>query len=277
MNKQILADSHSHTTCSPDGRDSVLEMCEKAKSLEFSYYTVADHCECNDYKGIEFGFNYEKGVRFSAEKVAEAREIMTAPGFTVLRGMELGQPMQNIKAAEDALDREHDFVLASVHNIKNFEDFYYLDYEKTSDAVIDELLQSYFSEIMETIEWGRFDAIAHLTYPLRYIVGDHKRSVDIKKHMGSIEKIFAIMIEKNKALEVNTSGLRQNIGCLLPNESLLKRYHEMGGRLVTLGSDAHTSDDLGKGISEGIAVLKSVGFDEYAVYIEHKPKMVSIL
>lgn len=271
----ILADCHTHTNCSPDGKDSVIQMCQRAYDLGYTYYTVTDHCECNDYYGKALGFSYADGLRNSFEQLTEAENLF-AGRLTVLKGLELGQAMQDVAAAEDALDRAYDFVLGSVHNIRGYEDFYYMNYDDLTDDYINGLLSEYFSEILETAKWGGMDSLAHLTYPLRYIQGDYGRLIGESCHQAEMEAVFQVLIDTEKALEINTSGLRQKIGKTLPDLPLLKRYYEMGGRLVTIGSDAHSMADLGKGINAGFQVLREAGFREYAVYKKRKPVLLSI-
>ena len=75
---------------------------------------------------------------------------------------------------------------------------------------------------------------------------------------------------------VNNSGLRQKLGEAMPNLCLLKRYHELGGRLVTLGSDAHCTEDLGRGIDVGMELLKAAGFTEFAIYEKRRPVMLPL-
>lgn len=273
MNRK--ADCHTHTNCSPDGHDSVLQMCQRANGLGFSYYAVTDHCECNDYQGRQKGFSFAQGLRRSFQEIGEAAKQFEGE-MTVLKGLELGQAMQDMAAAEDALDRAYDFVLGSVHNIRGHEDFYYMNYKDMTDEYISGLLTKYFNEVLETVQWGGMDSLAHLTYPLRYIPGNHERFIGESCHQKEIEAIFAALIEREKALEINTSGFFKEMGTSLPDLPLLKRYYEMGGRLVTIGSDAHCAADLGKGIDAGYQTLLEAGFKEYAVYINREPVLVPI-
>ena len=93
-------------------------------------------------------------------------------------------------------------------------------------------------------EWGQFDVLAHITYPLRYIIGDYGREINLDRFQPLIDKLFYTIIRKGIVLEVNTSGLRQKINATLPDEELLRRYYGLGGRLVTIGSDAHRLRDM---------------------------------
>ena len=84
--------------------------------------------------------------------------------------------------------------------------------------------------------------------------------MDLSRHSDAIDTIFRALRDSGKALEVNTSGYRQKIGRPLPDLPLVRRYRELGGELITLGSDAHSTADLGRGIQEGMEMLREAGF-----------------
>ncbi len=276
MKYRYASDCHNHSNCSFDGNSPLEEMCRRAQELELAYYTVTDHCECNEYRSSPYySTGYDKVVRRAWTEMEAAQRAF--PSLKLLRGIELGQPLQDLEAAEDALKgRDYDFVIGSVHNIQGFEDFYFLDYSQVSEAYLQELFATYLRELRETVEWGKFDALGHLTYPLRYIEGEHGVALDMAPHREAIDQIFRALIEKGMALEVNTSGLRQKIGRALPDLPFLRRYRELGGSLVTLGSDAHCAADLGKGIDEGMALLQQAGFTHLAVYRDREPMLLPL-
>ena len=118
-------------------------------------------------------------------------------------------------------------------------------------------------------EWGKFDVLAHITYPLRYIIGDYGRKVNLDRYQQLIDQLFYTIIRKGIALEVNTSGLRQKIASTLPDEALLRRYYGLGGRLVTIDSDAHRLRDMAFGITETEEMLRKIGFTEL-VWIDQR-------
>ena len=243
-----------------------------------SYQMITDHCECHDYDGAVDGVVYRETALASYRALKkQIGALGEDEPCRLLCGVELGQPLQGLAAAEELVSRSYDFVLASIHNITGYEDFYFWDYDQTSDGEIDRLLHQYFREILETVQWGHIDALAHLTYPMRYIVGEYKREISLEPHMAQIQEIFKTMIQKGIALEVNTAGFRQAIGRASPDLPLLRQYFALGGRLVTLGSDAHRIQDVGKGLPEGMALLREAGFQSYAVYIDQKPCMIPIL
>ena len=253
-----------------------MAMRSRAQELGLWAHTLTDHCECQG-----FSSRYRPRVeRAWEEMAAEYPPMGQAPqeaATRFYRGIELGQPNQDPQAAQEALQgRDYDFVIGSIHNIRGYEDFFFLDYSQVAPDFIDQLLTTYWEEELEVIAWGQFDTLAHLTYPLRYIQGEHGIPVDLAKHQEAIDQIFRALIDAGKALEVNTSGYRQKIGRPLPDLPLVRRYRELGGELVTLGSDAHCTQDLGKGIEEGMEMLREAGFRYVALYEQRKPILLPL-
>ena len=78
-----------------------------------------------------------------------------------------------------------------------------------------------------------------------------------------------IVIAKGKGMEINTSGV-DRAGDFLPSAAFLKRYKELGGEIVTLGSDAHAPDRVGQYASEAMAILKDI-FGYVCTFADRKP------
>ena len=187
--------------------------------------------------------------------------------------MELGQPLHQLEAAEDALSGcEFDFILASAHILPGKEDFYYMDYSCTD---IDSLLKEYFDHVYEMVEWGKFDSLAHLTYPLRYMTA-RGIQVDLNRFRDQIDGILNRLIADHKALEINTSGLRQEIGCTMPDYPIVRRFKELGGKYVTIGSDSHRWADVGAGIEEGMDLARKAGFTHFTIFENRCPRLVPL-
>lgn len=270
MKYKFISDSHTHSDNSFDGKDSVIMLAERACSLGLYSLTVTDHCECNEY--------FEKDIRKDIER--SVRDIHKAKGLyadklKIYTGIELGQPTQAPDAARDALSlAEYDFVLGSLHNIKNEKDFFFIIYTPENT---EGLINRYFDELTELVKSDCFDSLAHMTYPFRYLAGNADINVDIKKYSQRIDAILELLIKNRKALEVNTSGLRQVIGRTLPDEDIVRRFRELGGKYVTVGSDAHRWGDIGAGIEDGYNMLLRCGFTHFTVYREHQPELLPIL
>lgn len=269
MEHRYAADCHNHSNCSPDGKHEPQAMLQRAKELGLYAYTMTDHCECNQY---------EEQYRERAAKAWEEMEGLRVPeGLIFLRGIELGQTTQNPEGAREALERyPYDFAIGSLHNMRGMEDFYYIDCRGKSGGEVDGLLNEYWTQVLEMIDLGGFDSLGHLTYPIRYIQGDQGVQVDLERHYERIDEIFTRLIEKGMALEVNTSGLYGSLGETMPGKELLSRYYRLGGRLLTFGSDAHCTENLGKGIDEAMEQARDIGFREFAIYRRHEPIMLPL-
>ena len=199
---------------------------------------------------------------------------MYAEKIRIYLGIELGQPTQDRKAAEEALSLgAYDFVLGSLHNLRGEQDFYFLKYNEENAP---KLLNRYFEEMMELIEDDRFDSLAHLTYPFRYIAANPSLQITTAQYREQIDEVLNALVRNHKALEVNTSGLRQKIGVTLPDEAILRRFRELGGKYVTVGSDAHRWGDIGAGIEDAFRILQRCGYTHFTVYQKREPEMLPI-
>lgn len=268
---RMIADCHNHSTQSPDGENTVKEMAQRAVELGIEHYTITDHLEINKFYDEEF--LYEEPVRESSILVPQV--IREFEGKLDMHyGVELGQPLHDMKLTERMLDSyDYEFIIGSCHMVKGWDDFYYLDYQKTDPYY---LLGLYFDEVLEMAEWGRFDVLGHLTYPLRYIQGDFGIKIDMSRYENIIEEIFRTLVKNGMGIEINSSGLRQKIGVTMPDKHYVSLYKKCGGEIITVGSDAHRASDLGKGIRESIALAKKCGFDKIYYYKNRKPVGVNI-
>lgn len=266
-----LIDLHTHTDNSFDGHHSTMFLCETAYMKGLRAVAFTDHLEMDAF----FRDSFDRTAIQSFFEVAKARSAFKGK-LIVCVGAELGQAVYNKPVAEKLLDTmKYDFVIGAIHNLPEVQDFYYMNFDDESIDYM-ELLRQYFEWELKLAEWARFDTLAHLTYPLRYIVGNYKKSVDMSKFSEIIDEILITLIKNQKALEINTAGLRQPIGVTSPDESILKRYKELGGKLITIGSDAHYAEHLGAGIEQGYELALKCGFDSVAVYQDRTPTMVPI-
>ena len=269
MKYRFISDSHTHSECSFDGTDSVIMLCEQASALEMYSITITDHCECNEY----FENNVRDDITRSLLQINKAR-AMYNDRLHVYTGIELGQPTQDTAAAKDALSlADYDFILGSLHHLRGEKDFYFLSY--TEDNVY-KLLDRYYDELLELARQNLFDCMSHLDYPLRYIIGNSKINVDLKRYSERLDEVLETIIKNDKAIEINTSGLRQIIGRTLPDISVVKRFKELGGKYITIGSDAHRWGDIGSGIETGLDILTECGCTHFTVYEKHEPKLLPI-
>lgn len=259
MLKPTRCDSHIHTENSFDSETPAELQVDRAHELGIEYITITDHCDILDWDDSDIARSNAQAVELNSKY----------SDLTVLRGIELGEPLQDLEGTAQALGLcEYDFVLCSLHNIRNEEDFYFL--HPTIDEAHD-LLTRYFDELLDMVRWNEFDSLAHLTYPLRYMVGREKLDIDMISYKPVIREILGTLAANGKALEINTSGRRTDEGFLMPTVEYVKLFHELGGKYITLGSDAHVPEHLAVGMSDGIAAAKEAGFSCATIFVERKP------
>ena len=268
MNYSGLIDMHTHSDHSFDGNHSCMLLCESAVSKGIDVLAITDHCEIDskelDFRAFTTNQYFES---YKAKRFFEGRLL-------VLQGLEFGQAVYNKELAESVLNKfRYDFILGSIHNLENEEDFFYLDYSKYD---VYELLDRYFDTVYELCLWNKFDSLAHLTYPLRYMKGEAGIDVDLSRFSDKIEAILKTLIQNEKALEINTSGLFLKLKETLPDKSIVKRFKELGGKYITIGSDSHYHQKLGMGIEQGMALAKECGFDRVTIYQQRQPILIPI-
>ena len=270
MYKNIV-DLHVHTDNSFDGNHSATFFCERAEVLDLRALAFTDHCEVDQFKGDP---DYEKRIFQAFFEVSKVRSAFRGK-MIVLNGIELGQPAFDIETADDIINRyDYDQVIGSVHNLRGGEDFYFMENLSMDEAK--SLLKQYFDEIIIMLEWGNFDVLAHLTYPLRYFYSQSNLNIDLSEFDDQINKIFKLTIEKGIALEINTAALRQPLNKLSPEINLIKKFKEMGGRYVTVGSDAHYAEHLASDIDVALDAALEAGFECVTFFQKRTPMLMKI-
>lgn len=266
----MLIDCHNHSVHSFDGHEKVEDILENANKLGLKVFALTEHAEIADDLAPD---TLRREIAASVDEVCRWRESYPA-GCKILCGIELGNPLDNLELAEELMAlRPYDVIIGSIHT-DGHEDYYFGRYDTISDGEIDASLTHYYQRQVDMARWGKFDVLAHITYPLRYVVGDYGRKVRMERYLPLVDTLFDTIIEKGIALEINTSGLQQKIGETLPGEALIRRYYQRGGRLITLGSDAHLLQNMAYGIDQTEKMLREIGFTE-VVWFDHR-KMCKI-
>lgn len=262
-----LLDLHTHTDNSPDAEHSGMILCEYAVRKGLRGIAFTDHCEVDAF----YTEHYDRILRQSFFEMHKAKAVFTGK-LVVCIGVELGQPSVDFELSKKILDAHpFDVVLASLHALSGEQDFYYINYP---DVDVNDLLERYFQELYRIVEWNCFDVLAHLTYPLRYICGKYKIPVDMRRYDDIIDEILKLLAVNGKALEINTSGLRSEIGETSPSADIVKRFRELGGEFVTVGSDAHDCYHIGAGLEEGYQIAFDAGFMGTTLFQSHVPVVV---
>ena len=265
-----MYDMHNHTNHSHDAQSDIFELCEKACEKGLLGIAITDHCD-NEFCGW---MDVIRPIRDSVAAVYEARERYQGR-LKICSGVEIGEGIWFPDSAKKVLAaEEYDVVLGSVHAVRypNFTIPYaQLNFSKFTRQQLEEFMDIYFDDMLEMIQNMDFDILTHLTCPLRYITGKYGIEMSLKPYREKIDRIFREIIDRSIAFEVNTASLGTNYNVLVPEVEFIRRYHELGGKLITVGSDSHMVCNVGKGFNFTRNTLKEIGFEHGYWYEKRKP------
>lgn len=267
----FLCDYHTHTRFSFDGAPAATHdaMCRRALEVGLSEIAFTDHCDINgEVEGIYDP--YDADAAFAA--MLEVKEKYKGR-LNVLCGIELGNAHQYPAEAKAVLAAHpYDFVIGSLHNLTDLPDFCFLKYEHMPDALIARLFDRALDENLRLAQFEGITTLGHITYMHRYITRAGK-PFDFKPYYDKLREIYRTIISRDVALELNVSTLWQGLGVSMPTMELLKLYKDCGGKFITVGTDAHAPENVGKAIRKGYAILQTVGFHE-VVTIENGQRVL---
>ncbi len=266
----LFFDNHVHSDVSFDGNDSYKNFILTAKEIGLGGITFTEHCDI--YDGMDP--HDEKARPFDnavyKEKFEEAKSLF---GDFIKMGVEIGlRPDKKEKVREISKYFDYDFIIGSSHVVcmKNISH----DFSFYEGLTKDEAYEKYLYEVYENVKLHHesFDVYGHLDYVIRYGgFADTKMSLS-----DIIDEILSLLIRQDKGIEINTAFMRMGNSDPHPNYDIIKRYRELGGKIITLGSDAHRPEHLAFGFSEAAERLLSIGFKEYAVYTKRKPEFFGL-
>ncbi len=191
--------------------------------------------------------------------------------ITLLFGVELGlQPHLAAWSEDYAANHDFDFIIGSVHTIGHMDPYYPSFFEGRSEK---EAYVSYFEEaLLDIRSFSGFNTLGHLDYVVRY-GPNRNRYFSYREYADYIDPILEHIIQKDIALEVNSAGYRKGLGGPNPCRDIILRYKEMGGELVTVGSDAHTLQSLCSDFGRVEELLLECGIKYHAVFIGRRPRL----
>ena len=262
-------DYHTHAKFSFDSKTTLPELVEAARSKGINDVICTEHCECNLISATPPGVP-ERPIFDHEGYWSYAKNVRDTEGYDFGIGLEIGQPTQNPERAKDILaSHEWDFIIGSLHNIKNEYDFSQLKY---SERDIEQLFKNYLSELYEIAEMNCFCVLGHIYYPLRYIKAQGF-DFDYTKYDSELSDIFQTVIKNGKGIEININPKSYDGSKADRNFHLryVKMFRDLGGEIITTGSDGHTPDAVGKNIEDATEILKEAGFKYVSRFRKMKP------
>lgn len=266
----VKADTHLHTLFSTDSDTPVEAQINRAIELGLSEICITDHMDhgfpvdqCPGYGENPFLLDVDAYLH-------KLNEIKDTTDICVNIGIECGlQTDADIVELNKELLSSHPFdqVIGSIHLIDK-KDPYYPAFWEGRDTT--DILKRYFEITYDNlIAFDDIDILGHLDYAVRYL--PQEAVYDPKEYFELTDEILKLMIKRDIALEINTASLKKGYGVTNPHPDIIKRYYELGGRMITLGSDAHTPDGMAFGFEKCADELINIGFSEYLTFKNRKP------
>lgn len=244
-----MFDYHMHSRVSFDGHDTGLVLANAAAAAGLKEICFTDHL---DYDPLgTMGCMAFDTAAYNAEY-----DHLEVPGLKIRRGMEFGMTPDNAaQFQEDLKRRPFDFVLGSIHFVDDL-DVYMEPWWRGKTVLQAE--QRFLEATLECVKIHEdFDVLAHLTYIAKTHCHPAPRPVPYDIHREIVDEILRVLAAKGKGLEMNSSGV-DRCGGFLPTAEYFRRFKELGGEIVTIGSDAHRADRVGQYSFESCQMLKDI-------------------
>ncbi|MBR1931213.1 MAG: histidinol-phosphatase HisJ family protein [Lachnospiraceae bacterium] len=270
----ILSDCHLHTSHSGDSEAPMEEMILQGISQGLTTMCFTEHNDF-DYPVTELdpAGKFELNTDAYLYDLIRLREKY-ADRIRILFGVELGlQPSVIRRNAIYAKSYDFDFIIGSSHLVRERDPYYPEYYEGRSD---EEAYREYFESILENIQkFSNFDVYGHLDYVVRY-GRTRDENYTYAQYSDIFDEILKLLIDKEKGIELNTGGLKKGMRDVHPCTDIIKRYKELGGEIITVGSDSHDTAHIAEGFDRAMEVLKACGFSYYTIFEKRVPEFKRI-
>lgn len=279
----IQSDNHVHTNFSSDSKEPMENMIKQGIALGLSSICFTEHM---DYDFPDLG----QGMDFLFDPTAYMDSIEKLQSkynqLAIRKGVEIGLK-EGVLEKTTALTHSYDFdfVIGSTHLVEDM-DPYYRDYWELygEDRGIEKYYETTLAQINDNFD---FDVYGHIDYILRYtptVIDNKNNPVAIdsflmqatNKYMDIIDEILHRLVEKGKGIEINAAGWKYRLMHPNPHEKILARYRELGGEILSVGSDAHETAHLAYDFNKIPELLKSCNFEYYTEFHGRKPKFIKL-
>ena len=254
----VLTDYHIHTEFSDDSTAPIEEMVRAEIEKGMTHICFTDHVEdcCHDdpvsylVHGDFFRMQNEYFAAISKMKSLYGNKL------DIRTGIELGGANHDTDCAKEILSHGGlDFIIGSVHNLRREKDFFAIRYKTVEECR--DIVRRYLLENIEMAETGLCDVLGHLGFPNKFMF-DQGFDVKLTEFPDELVCLLKLLVQKGIGIEINTSGLRRKIMDSAPDLSVARLYKELGGEIVTVGSDSHDALRVGQYSKEALKILKDL-------------------
>lgn len=268
-------DLHVHSTCSADGGSSILEYARLAANVGLVEVGFCEHADFDPRDSGNGHFDLRGYERELASGRAATRDIQLRKGVEVTYQSSREEEIRAWLAGA-----RWDYVVLSVHLV-DYQDGWAIisDNEAAASYLANhdqrQATIPYFEEVLRAARSGLGDVLGHLDLVKRFGTS-HYGPLNPKVFEAEIKEVLRAAVEAGTGLEVNSSGLRQRPGEPYPSLTVLRWYRELGGELLTVGSDAHHASELGANIEDVCGLAREAGFEAIATFEERQPHWLDL-
>lgn len=257
-----MFDYHIHSNISTDAVDSMQALVDAAYQKGLKEICFTEHYDL-DYP-LETDEEWCSDIeRYNREYAS----IVIPEGIKVKKGLEVGMTDGIYDRINTVInDNDFDFVIASQHLIGKDDPYLAYFYEGKEK---DEVYRAYLLEMKKHIEaFDNFDIVGHIGYITRFAPYENPE-LEANDYPEELDALLKAVIHKGKGIELNTVGFKK-FEQSIPSKSILKRYFDLGGEIITLGSDAHDTKRVGDRNQWALKTLKDIGFKYITTYNKRK-------
>lgn len=271
----MKADLHVHSCCSADGESSIADYAGEAAQLGLAEVGFCEHADF-DPRDRSCG---TMQVALYDQEIASARSVPR--GVRLRQGVEISFQASLAGAIGKWLaGHSWDYVVASVHLVDYRDGWAIVSERPAIQAYFQghsarQAYLPYFEELLRAVESGLGDVLGHFDLVKRY-GAEVYGPLDPCAFEDEVRVVLKALVARGMALEVNTSGLRQAPGETYPALTVLRWYREIGGEVVTIGSDAHHARQLASGLLEGEALVRAAGFRAIVTYEQRQARFLDL-
>ena len=256
-----MFDFHLHSSVSFDSVCKAEDILKKAEQTGLKEICFTDHFDFNDDKT-------KKHDIFSIDDYRNAYDGLCSDKVKIRRGVEFGLTHWNQKELADLLaSYPFDFVIGSVHFAGGYDPYYPEFWTKNG---IDEGFEKYLIQTLNCVKNQKdFDVLGHLNYVCKSEHNPTKKPLFYEDYSDICDEIMKTLAQNGRGMEINTSGM-DRVGDFLPSATFIKRFHELGGEIITVGSDSHDNTRVGQYIDDALCIAKDV-FGYVCTFENRKP------
>lgn len=267
MVHHISWDCHMHSAFSADSSTPMEEMIRRSIQLGLKGICFTEHLD-PDYPPtpdcLDFSLDiptYQNNLFHLKDKYSDQLDIC----FGIEIGLQphLANPFHTLLSSFP-----FDFVIGSSHTVHGFDPYYPDFFQERCER---ECYMEYFESILENLSaFSEMDVYGHIDYVVRY--GPNKNlKYSYKQYRDILDEILHTLISKGVGIELNTGGFHYGLGEPNPCRDIIRRYRELGGEIITIGSDAHIPENIACCFEKAHRILSDCGFKYYTVFQNRKP------